>query len=148
MLHLAMVIVQPHDSKLHRDPPTPKKTAAPQPISTCWLLICDQSRDKKHTTCITLDDPDCRFWCSTGRPSSSYLSCLAENDGGFHRSRTSLWAHCAKTCSPEEHASEERCKQPPKTGHFYQDEFTSRFFLQCVVVTNLSLSNCDYLYVY
>ena len=90
------------------------------------------------------------------------LSCLADNDGGFHRRTTSLWAHCADSCTAEQHVSEERCKkdargmqeESPDTAHFYQHEFTGRFpeyhcvFLwsasqlkSCVVVTCPSLSN-------
>ena len=125
----------------HQEPPPLKK----QPFSTCWLLLCDQSRDEKYTTCISLDDPDCRYWCSTGRRTSAIsiltpvdhfnLSCLAENDGGFHRRTTSLWAHCADSCTPEQHVSEERCKKDargmqeenPDTAYFYQHEFTGKF---------------------
>ena len=123
----------------HQDSGAPKKQQ-PQPFSTCWLLLCDQSRDKKYTTCTSVDDPDCRFWCSTGRSSSDLLTslsrkeeeknsdlfCPAENDGGFHRSATSLWAHCGTLCPPEESASEERCKG--SLAHFYQAEFTGGFF--------------------
>lgn len=77
-------------------------------------------KNKIHTVCTSVDDPDCRFWCST------------ENDGGFHRSSTSRWAYCATSCIPNYGRChvEERCKTGPDTAHFYEQEFTGFEFME------------------
>merc|ERR1712048_761912 len=43
-------------------------------------------KGKWHRQCIAMDDPFCRFWCST------------ENDHGYHRRLGSKWAYCSQDC--------------------------------------------------
>jgi len=69
-----------------------------------------------YSTCITLDDPMCRYWCSV------------KNDHGYHRKLGSKWAYCNNDCPKEKNGQHDRCKiQNAKKGeltkHFYEDEF-------------------------
>ena len=62
-----------------------------------------------HETCITEDDPMCRYWCSV------------QNDHGYHRALGSKWAYCNTDCPK----NDKNCGSSGKhiSPHFYEDEF-------------------------
>ena len=78
-----------------------------------------------YSTCITKDDPLCRYWCSV------------RNDHGYHRKLGSKWAYCNKDCPLPKDKHEDIC--PGKTQgrgkgglnkHFFEDEFATYVYLE------------------
>ena len=70
-----------------------------------------------YSTCITKDDPLCRYWCSV------------RNDHGYHRKLGSKWAYCNKDC-PKQPKRMNDCKKGKLKNHFYQDEFATYVYLE------------------
>ena len=77
-----------------------------------------------YSTCITKDDPMCRYWCSV------------RNDHGYHRKLGSKWAYCNKDCPLPKDRTDDRCnpykteKRGELSKHFFQDEFATYVYLE------------------